>query len=661
MMRQYCSRAALQEKTKEKVVTDMRKNMLLKTNVFICAVIIVGFLATSVISYYSNNGIFKKDIEHISTLTSEGIYHQIDSIFSKPINISLTMANDTLLKTFLKEEETYKDEEGFVQSMKDYLLAYQTQYGYDSVFLVSAQTNRYYHYDTGVDRTLTRDDPENDWYFDFLEDTREYFLNIDNDEVQSANNDITIFIDCKIYSPDGQVMGVVGVGFKVDTLQKIFQEYEDNFQLRAYLIDRNGNIQVSTTKSAFYKTNLFDDCQYGQEKEAILSEQSNQRAFWYFSGKTGKTGFVVTRYIQNLDWYLLIENDTTILQTKLNQQFGLSIAVVFLVTGLVLLIITEIIRKYNEQIVSLTVETERKHRTIFERETEKLYENIYEIDITHNKAASEATEVYFQSLGVPKNMPYKEALQVIAREQIKEEYREGYIQTFLPENVLKAYKEGKESLRYDFMMTNDGGYTYYWIRITARIFYWKDDQSVRMLIYRQNIDSEKQQELKMTEKMMRDSLSGLYNKASTQELIERLLSREPGNVFAFFILDIDNFKNVNDTLGHAVGDHVITDFGKRLKEQFREEDIVGRIGGDEFVVFVSAMSRETVEKKAGKLAQSLQYEFSEGNKHCGISASIGVAVAPQAGETFEQLYKNADKALYQTKERGKKGYTIFQE
>lgn len=116
----------------------MAKNVLLRTNIFICMVILMGFLVTSLVSYHSNNGIFKRDIEHISTLTSDGIYHKIDSIFTKPINISLTMANDSLLKTFLAEEEERSHEEEFIKTMREYLFSYKEKYRYDSVFLVSA-------------------------------------------------------------------------------------------------------------------------------------------------------------------------------------------------------------------------------------------------------------------------------------------------------------------------------------------------------------------------------------------------------------------------------------------------------------------------------------------------------------------------------------------
>lgn len=633
----------------------MKKNVLLRTNLFICTIIILGFILTSYISYHSNNGILEQDVEHITSLTSEGIYHKIDSLFTKPINISLTMANDSLLKSFLEEEE-HNSNSVYIQTMREYLSSYRKKYDYDSVFLVSAKTNRYYHFEDGIDRTLTKDNPENQWYYSFLEDSSEYNIVIDNDEVQSANNEITIFINCKIFSPDGDIMGVVGVGFAVDTIQQIFQNYENEFSVKAYLADSEGLIEISTTKTGYERTSLFESSHYGSLKDSLLVDKDNSHSMWYES--EGKNGYIVSQYVPNLGWYLIIDNDTSLLKARLQNQFLMGILIIILVTGLVLFVITNIIRKYNSQIVMLTVEKEKARRTAFQTETEKMYENIYEVDITHNRPASEETEHYFESLGVPPEMPFDESLKVIAQKQIKEEYRDGYINTFSTANVLKAYEEGQESLNYDFMITGDDHNTYYWMRITVRIFFWKEDQSVRMLVYRQNIDNEKQKEKMLIEKMQKDSLCGLYNKAASQAFIRQILEQQKESMYAFFILDIDNFKTVNDTCGHATGDMVIADFAGKIKSQFHPDDIVGRIGGDEFVAFLPIPSKEWVESKVKTLVSVLRYDFSDGFKTCRISSSIGVAIAPQAGSDFETLYKSADKALYKTKENGKNGYTI---
>ena len=293
---------------------------------------------------------------------------------------------------------------------------------------------------------------------------------------------------------------------------------------------------------------------------------------------------------------------------------------------------------------------------MFQQATEQLYENIYEIDITHNQAASEATAQYFESLGAPPDIPFGKALRIIAQKQIKEEYREGYIQTFDPAHVLEAFQKGTENLQYDFMITTDGK-NCYWMRITAYIFLWQEDNSVRMLVYRQNIDEQKRHELYMMEQMQRDSLTGLYNKAATQEHICQMLLQEPDAMFAFFILDIDYFKEVNDQLGHAAGDKVLVEFSQSLKDQFRKDDVVGRIGGDEFIAFMPVPEMGMAEERSEELAEALKKRIGEGSAH--ITASIGVALARGRKTDFETLYKTADYALYQAKKQGRNRYVTL--
>ena len=99
----------------------MKKNIQARTSILICCVIALGFVVTTAVNLISNRGAFHTDIEHVSNLTSEGIYYQIDTIFTKPVNISLTMANDSLLKEFLNQEAGHMDETDFLEGMRRYL------------------------------------------------------------------------------------------------------------------------------------------------------------------------------------------------------------------------------------------------------------------------------------------------------------------------------------------------------------------------------------------------------------------------------------------------------------------------------------------------------------------------------------------------------------
>ena len=136
---------------------------MLRTNILVCLIIVAGFLVTAVLSYQANYSASIENIEQVSRLTSEGVYYQMSSTFTKPVNVSLTMANDSLLKDYLSREEGHLEEAGYIDILREYLKGYQAKYGYDSVFLVSAATGRYYNFN-GLDRVLVKGDPENAWY-----------------------------------------------------------------------------------------------------------------------------------------------------------------------------------------------------------------------------------------------------------------------------------------------------------------------------------------------------------------------------------------------------------------------------------------------------------------------------------------------------------------
>ncbi|WP_252198465.1 sensor domain-containing diguanylate cyclase [Clostridium sp. MCC353] len=632
----------------------MKNKILLRTNVFVCAVIVLGFIITSITSYRANMGVFETDVEHVSDLAADGIFYQIDSIFTKPVNVSLTMANDNLLKEFLAEETSRLQDDTFVKSMRDYLHAYREKYSYDSVFLVSAQTNRYYHFN-GVDRIMKQDNPENVWYYEFIANDKEYSLNIDNDE--AADNEITVFINCKIRDRNGAVLGVVGVGFRVDDLQDLLKEYEQEFNVKARLINPQGVVEISTQYTGYENVNLFDNPIYQELKDRIQDDRMADQTYWLDSAPGRE--YVVSRYIGNLDWNLIVENDTSILTKHMRQSMIRGILIICIIIIIVLFTITTVIRKYNERIIELTTAREREYYEARQEAAKQLYENIYELDITHNCPVGESTERYFESLGVPEHTPYDEALKIIAAKQIKQEHRQGYIDTFSAQNVLEVYEKGIKSLSYDFMITNDGQ-NYYWMRIMACIYFWSEDNSVRMTAYRQNIDQEKQQEKRLFEQMQSDPLTGIYNKAAVQELIcEMISAADNSSEYAFIIVDIDDFKQVNDTYGHSAGDFVIATFARNLKKHFQEEDIVGRIGGDEFAVFLKIPNQEWLDKQAQVLSDGLRDSIMTDTGICSVSASIGIAVYPDMGADFETLYKNADFALYQTKKNGKNGYTIY--
>ncbi|MDD3415738.1 MAG: diguanylate cyclase [Lachnospiraceae bacterium] len=171
----------------------------------------------------------------------------------------------------------------------------------------------------------------------------------------------------------------------------------------------------------------------------------------------------------------------------------------------------------------------------------------------------------------------------------------------------------------------------------------------------------KQVEVK-TEEAQKDSLTGLWNRGFMEKQVNHSL-HEQNNKGTLFILDMDNFKAINDTYGHLVGDAVLVRFAKTLKKAIRRNDMACRIGGDEFILFFNgALTREKGEEKASEIISYFEkalHETSIIKSDAGVS--IGIAVAPLDGNDFLSLYKNADRALYYVKQNGKRGYHYYRE
>lgn len=138
------------------------------------------------------------------------------------------------------------------------------------------------------------------------------------------------------------------------------------------------------------------------------------------------------------------------------------------------------------------------------------------------------------------------------------------------------------------------------------------------------------------------------------------MGSEPERMQAFLILDLDHFKEINDTMGHTKGDEVLRDVADALRHQFRRDDLIARLGGDEFVILLKHLDSDAViEKLTGALGQALRKTYTQGETSLSISASIGVARAPIDGTTFAELYPKADAALYAVKRRGKDSFQIY--
>ena len=159
-----------------------------------------------------------------------------------------------------------------------------------------------------------------------------------------------------------------------------------------------------------------------------------------------------------------------------------------------------------------------------------------------------------------------------------------------------------------------------------------------------------------------DHLTKLLNKGATEELIRLMVSnyRKTDSKCALMMIDVDKFKLVNDVFGHDTGDHVLAIVGRIIRESFKGSDIAGRIGGDEFMVFLRNIGNsDNAKKLAEKLENAVIHNFEGEDTEGYVSLSIGISLFPDNGVTFEDLYHCADRALYHVKEHGRASYKIF--
>ena len=172
-----------------------------------------------------------------------------------------------------------------------------------------------------------------------------------------------------------------------------------------------------------------------------------------------------------------------------------------------------------------------------------------------------------------------------------------------------------------------------------------------------NIANEKE----LTVKAETDSLTALYNKGHTEQMISSALTASGvRGAHYLFVIDIDEFKSINDRYGHLHGDLVLKNISATIKGLFRNSDIVGRVGGDEFIVFMRDCPRaEDLQRMAKKLVLAVRALFADVDNKIPLSISVGIAMAPVDARSYSDLYRNADTALYISKNRGKNQYTVY--
>lgn len=234
--------------------------------------------------------------------------------------------------------------------------------------------------------------------------------------------------------------------------------------------------------------------------------------------------------------------------------------------------------------------------------------------------------------------------------------------TFHPEDEgkIRFIISQRNDFRLQVRMRTSEEEPYRWYEIEFNLLTDEDNNALGYVGSIHDIDELKASTLEFKSKSQHDSLTGLYNNASIKEIIEDYFQRSgKEKTNALIILDLDDFKNVNDTYGHRFGDRVIKAAADTLNNTFGENDLTARIGGDEFLVFCKDfLDMSSVNEKVKKMFDNFaENPVGEEEKYI-IKASVGISVSPQDGNTFKRLFDKADRNMYKVKRSGKNSYNF---
>lgn len=196
-----------------------------------------------------------------------------------------------------------------------------------------------------------------------------------------------------------------------------------------------------------------------------------------------------------------------------------------------------------------------------------------------------------------------------------------------------------------------------WVELTAHIFNEQCSDNRYALVYLKNIDAEKKQKLQQEEAASRDPLTGVYNRLAFEAEVKRHMEEQMGNNSTLIMLDLDNFKMINDRFGHMEGDIVLKQLAEVLSGVFRKYDIIGRLGGDEFLVFLKDLTdRDTIDRRIRQFREA----FAQVNAYHS-TCSMGLTTVKKDKFSYNDSLRKADVALYQSKKMGKNVYSYYED
>ncbi|MBU1194884.1 MAG: sensor domain-containing diguanylate cyclase [Proteobacteria bacterium] len=300
--------------------------------------LIAGFLATSLASYYVSRSSLRDQIILTELpLTSDTIYSEIQRDLLSPVFISSLMANDTFVRDWVTKGE--QDETRMIR----YLEQIQKQYKTFTSFFVSENTRIYYHSD-GILKKVKMNEERDRWYFRVRNMQPDYEINVDPD---LANADsMTIFVNYRVNDDQRRFIGVTGVGLTVSAVKDLIETYQNNYNRNIYFVDKNGVIQIQGSGSDKTAARIQEIEGLAPLASDILSEP--EKNFRYY--KNGGVVHLNTRYIPEFNWYLLVEQGENTITRPILKALMVNLGICALITAVVLTLTFMTISSYQKRL-----------------------------------------------------------------------------------------------------------------------------------------------------------------------------------------------------------------------------------------------------------------------------------------------------------------------
>lgn len=233
---------------------------------------------------------------------------------------------------------------------------------------------------------------------------------------------------------------------------------------------------------------------------------------------------------------------------------------------------------------------------------------------------------------------------------ISEEVRE-YFSSMSCQGIQEWYDKGRGVVTHEFL--KGIGEKASWVRFELHITKAPHNDDLLAFIYFRDVDKQHREMERLKELAIRDQMTGLYNHDTTIELIRQYLSHAgKGGDHALLVIDINKFKLVNDKYGHMQGDLIIIEVAKRIQSVFRQDEIVGRVGGDEFMALIKNITHdEILQRIVDELGEMLHFVYTDHGVEVKIGCSIGMARYTGPEMSFDDLYEAADAEMYKAKKR----------